>query len=324
MKYDVTVITPVFNGSAFLRECIESVKRQVGVSVQHIVVDDGSTDGSYEVAAEYSCVTVLRQDNSGAPSARNYGLRNALGSYIKFLDSDDVLVENCLKNQFEIFESSEDAKLIRYGYRDIVWEERRFLKKRVLECNLDGLQCANNLTKQIAQRISKNILTSLPLYPAEVLQNVGGFDLRLRSSQEWNLNIRIAAAGYYFKYDGVHCYTQRVHDNPLRITNRKVNPGNELANDKYTYEVVSKYFVHLDVRKAWALRLWGKASQFVRIGCLKEGKATFAAAERLADRSDIVRSFNPFHRSLIAIFGEIRVSLLFGVFHKSVRKFLYR
>ncbi|HEX8206072.1 MAG TPA: glycosyltransferase [Solirubrobacteraceae bacterium] len=85
----VSVVVPVFNGERFLAETLESALAQDHEPVEVIVVDDGSTDGSAEVAARYP-VTVLRQENAGVAAARNAGAAAAKGELLAFLDQDDL------------------------------------------------------------------------------------------------------------------------------------------------------------------------------------------------------------------------------------------
>ena len=89
----VSVIMPVFNGERWLVQAIESVLAQTWKNLELIIVDDGSTDASAEIAHSYvrANVTLLRQPNQGASVARNTGLAAAKGDYIQYLDADDCL-----------------------------------------------------------------------------------------------------------------------------------------------------------------------------------------------------------------------------------------
>lgn len=92
------MVIPVFNGEAYLAAAIESALSQTYEPVEVIVVDDGSTDRSAAVAAEYG-VRLLRQPNRGVSAACNAGLRHARGELIAFLDADDLWVPERLEIQ---------------------------------------------------------------------------------------------------------------------------------------------------------------------------------------------------------------------------------
>ena len=91
----VSVIIPVYNGEKYLRECLNSVLRQSYRNLEVIIINDGSTDHSWQIIEEYSArynqIKGICQKNGGIASARNRGLDQASGDYIFFLDCDDIL-----------------------------------------------------------------------------------------------------------------------------------------------------------------------------------------------------------------------------------------
>lgn len=93
----VSVVIPCWNQGSYLGEAIESVLGQRHPELELTVVDDGSADNSYEVAARYPGVRRLRQPNSGVAVARNRGLAESSGEYVVFLDADDRLLPNALE-----------------------------------------------------------------------------------------------------------------------------------------------------------------------------------------------------------------------------------
>ena len=96
----VSVVIPVFNGEAFLREAVQSVLDQKYSPVEIIIVDDGSTDGTEDVARSFpETIRYLHQTNQGPAAARNRGIENAQGSLIAFADADDLWPEGKLELQ---------------------------------------------------------------------------------------------------------------------------------------------------------------------------------------------------------------------------------
>src|ERR1700678_100767 len=92
----LSIVIPVFNVHRYLTECLDSVSSASGTEIEVIAVDDGSTDGSGAVLDEYaradSRLHVIHLDRTGGPGqARNIGLARATGSYVWFVDGDDLI-----------------------------------------------------------------------------------------------------------------------------------------------------------------------------------------------------------------------------------------
>src|SRR4051794_20549811 len=86
----ISVVIPAYNGEAFLEQAIESAVAQTWPRTEVVVVDDGSTDRSAEIAGSYP-VKLVRQENHGVAAARNRGVDEADGDLLSFLDQDDML-----------------------------------------------------------------------------------------------------------------------------------------------------------------------------------------------------------------------------------------
>ena len=103
---DISIVVPVYNTERFLPACLESIDIQGTGSFEVILVDDGSTDGSPEICDSYcdkrERAFVIHKDNEGLLAARRDGLRKASGRYILSLDSDDALLEGCIKKECDV------------------------------------------------------------------------------------------------------------------------------------------------------------------------------------------------------------------------------
>src|SRR5262249_56613869 len=86
----VSIVTPVYNGAAYLAATLDSARAQTYPDLELIVIDDGSTDGSYQIAAGRAD-RCERLDHIGAGHARNRGLELATGRWVLFLDADDLI-----------------------------------------------------------------------------------------------------------------------------------------------------------------------------------------------------------------------------------------
>lgn len=116
----VSIIVPVYQVKAYISECVESLLAQTYTNLEVLLVDDGSTDGSGAVCDEYAArdsrVRVVHQENQGAAGARNTGLDLALGKYIAFVDSDDVIAPTYVKELFLLLKKYQaDIAACAYG-----------------------------------------------------------------------------------------------------------------------------------------------------------------------------------------------------------------
>src|SRR5437870_3797289 len=93
----VTVVIPCYNNASFLHDAIQSVLSQTYRRTELIVVDDGSSDDTSDVASSYPVTRLIRQPNQGVSAARNAGLSQASGDYVVFLDADDRLLPDAVE-----------------------------------------------------------------------------------------------------------------------------------------------------------------------------------------------------------------------------------
>ena len=115
-----SLIIPTFNHARFVGAAIDSALAQTVSAFEVIVVDDGSTDETPAVLARYAGrVRVLRQENRGLSAARNAGLAAAHGTFVSFLDADDVMAPTKLTAQLEVLERSH---AIGWTYCDVLME----------------------------------------------------------------------------------------------------------------------------------------------------------------------------------------------------------
>jgi glycosyltransferase involved in cell wall biosynthesis len=108
----VSVIIPVYNGERFLAEAIESVLRQTYSPVEIIVIDDGSEDHSAQIAQRYREVRYFHQPNSGLSEALNHGVRQARGSFLSFLDADDLWTDDKLMLQVTMMKRDQEVEAV--------------------------------------------------------------------------------------------------------------------------------------------------------------------------------------------------------------------
>ena len=149
----ISIIVPVYNTSKFLKKCLTSLINQTIKNIEIIVVDDGSTDESLEIAKSFAKldnrVKVYSKTNGGLSSARNCGLRKATGKYIGFVDSDDYVDENMFETLRDMIKEN-NAQLSICGWyvvKDNIIEECKFKSKRTV---LDSEKCIDILLNHVS------------------------------------------------------------------------------------------------------------------------------------------------------------------------------
>src|SRR5688500_16079689 len=118
MKPQVSVVIPNYNYGRFLREAVDSVLNQTVPPHEVIVVDDGSTDDSWEILESYGeRVLTIRQQNQGVGAARNSGAKPATEEFLAFLDSDDYWAPKKLEKQLARFAGDGQVGVVHCGFQ---------------------------------------------------------------------------------------------------------------------------------------------------------------------------------------------------------------
>ena len=119
MGLKFSVVVPVYNTEKYLDACIDSVLCQDYRDFELLLINDGSTDGSIEIcqkrAKEDKRIQVFNKENSGQIETRSYGVSKSSGSFIVFLDSDDLLAQNALSTIYQKIEMY-DCEMVVYSY----------------------------------------------------------------------------------------------------------------------------------------------------------------------------------------------------------------
>lgn len=130
---DISIILPVYNSGKYLNSAIDSILNQSFENFELIIIDDGSTDMSYNICLDYEKkdkrVHVFHQKNKGICSARNLGIMKAKGDYIAFCDHDDIYLPGLLEHCIEVAKK-ESSDIVKYGYRfEVVDEKGKMIRK---------------------------------------------------------------------------------------------------------------------------------------------------------------------------------------------------
>jgi glycosyltransferase involved in cell wall biosynthesis len=177
----VSVIIPCYNYAAYMAETIDSVLNQNYPDIEVIIIDDGSTDHTAEVAACYSGrVHYYYQPNRGLSAARNAGFRSANGSFVIFIDADDKLAPNYIEETLGVALEHPDAAFV---YTQQQYFEASHEITRFPSYNIETLK-------------ERNFIPACTLIRAEVLRRFT-YDSRFSSWEDWDFYLTLAEAGMY-------------------------------------------------------------------------------------------------------------------------------
>jgi glycosyltransferase involved in cell wall biosynthesis len=204
----VSVIMPVYNGGSYLRSAIKSVLAQTHPHVELIAVDDGSTDGSRMVLADFAAqhpdrVRVFAQIHAGAAAARNRAFAESRGHWLAFLDQDDLWEPHRLATQLAAVQPGDD----------LIHSECRIIDGtgRTVRPQFSTEPCELHAT--LGRAIRHNPIYVLTvLVRREAVQRVGYLDPANRfGTDEYHLRLKLLATGSRCRYLGETLASYRVH-----------------------------------------------------------------------------------------------------------------
>jgi glycosyltransferase involved in cell wall biosynthesis len=206
----VSVIIPCYNQARFLSEAIESVLDQTYRRFEVIVVDDGSSDNTSEVAARYPSVRCYRQQNQGLAAARNRGLSQSTGDYLVFLDADDRLLPEALETGVVCLSSHPECAFA-YGHIRLI--------------SSDGSPLASPRQAAVVNEHYRTLLSrnyiwtpGVAMYRRAVFHSVAGFNPLVNAAADYDLNIRIA------RDFPIYCHDKAVLEYRTHGSNMSGNP----------------------------------------------------------------------------------------------------
>ncbi|MGC8490862.1 MAG: glycosyltransferase [Syntrophobacteraceae bacterium] len=202
----VSVIIPCFNYGRFLPDAVRSVVSQEFNDLEVIIVNDGSTDDSLQIArrliAAHPCRTIrlIDQANSGQPAvSRNAGIARARGEYVICLDADDMLAPGMIKECFEVLRSDPSVSIVYTDRRDFGDVDQVV---RTHAYNFERLKYANHLSY-------------CALFRRKVWEDVGGYRTNVKGCEDWDFWVAAGARGHFGRYLPKPLFMYRRHGTGL-------------------------------------------------------------------------------------------------------------
>jgi glycosyltransferase involved in cell wall biosynthesis len=247
----VSVIIPAYNAASFVHGAIDSVLGQTFQNFELFVVDDGSKDATRKAVEPYLSdqrVHYLYQENRGLPGARNAGARVSRGDYLAFLDSDDFFAPDALERMLNVFQST-DAQWLNVGVLKLEGENRTVRHPKTPEGDL------------LLAILEDDFITRSPFYPRQEFFSVGMYDEEIRNREDWDINIRMIAAGKRFVNvdQPLYHYTR---------TEGSITTGNRRRLYFFTEMLLRKHHKRLadggnkDAARLYAKNLWDLARRY--------------------------------------------------------------
>ncbi len=204
---NVSVVIPVKNRPELIQETLRSVQAQTYPHWEAVVVDDQSTDGTREAVAAMATdderIRLLRRPGKkgGAPVCRNVGWRNARGDYIIFLDSDDLLAENCLEERVQVMESYPDLDFAVFGasfFIEIPGDRDDLFNVPTDENPLDRFL-----------KLDLPWQTAGPIYRRSAVEEIGGWNEGLSCGQDVDYGVRSLSHDLQYRHTDTVDYYMR-------------------------------------------------------------------------------------------------------------------
>jgi glycosyltransferase involved in cell wall biosynthesis len=231
----VSVIIPAYNQENYLQKAIQSVLNQTYQTLEILVVDDGSTDETAQVAKAFpdERIRYIYQENRGLSAARNTGIRQSTGKFITFLDSDDQFLPEKIETLVNILETNPD-----FGFaagQAIPVDEYEHPIGDLFDTPLPDDK--------------RQLLLGNPLHVGSVMverswqEKVGYFDESLRSYEDWDMWLRLARAGCPMTWVAKPVSLYRFHRNQMTRLGKQMTTA--------TFAVLDKHFTDPALPDRW-------------------------------------------------------------------------
>jgi len=243
--FDISIIIPVYNCENYIEDCIKSLLLQKKISTEIIFINDGSTDNSKSIIEkykkQYDNIVLINQENQGAATARNRGIEIASGTYILFVDADDIVIEDSLcqllhdanKDYIEILQLT--------NYINYNNSQRKIRKIHSIKETTNGI----NYFKTMQRKRCLIAGTFNHLIRTEYLKGLPfRFDANLRRCQDLEFFIKAILSAKYI----------RNYNNPYYIYNTNTPTGGSESRNNHIllfecYDIIRKNFEHFANQK---------------------------------------------------------------------------
>ena len=218
----VSIVIPVYNGSNFLKEAIDSALAQTYKNIEIIIVNDGSNDkgATEKIAKSYGDkIRYFKKENGGVSTALNLGIKKMTGEYFSWLSHDDMYYPNKVERQIEELEKLKNKRVVLYSNYSLLEN------KKITDVIFDH----ETLVKKEKYSLLRGYVNGItPLIPKDIIDEMGYFDAKLRCTQDYEYWHKIQKKYKFVHMEDVLAIT-RLHPKQVAKLSPKVAPeGNIL------------------------------------------------------------------------------------------------
>lgn len=225
----VSIVIPVYNGSNYLREAIDSALAQTYKNIEVIVVNDGSRDDgkTEEISGSYgNRIRYLYKDNGGVATALNLGIREMTGEYFSWLSHDDVFSQQRIEEDINLFKANPDAR-ISFCKLAFINGQGQILRK-------NSVPVKKITNPREALMLGGVNFCSMTIH-ASCFRKVGLFNEKNKTMQDTEMSLRLANYFPYYHNEKAYVYI-REHDQKGTITLKAINEMDRLAFAEYIHD----------------------------------------------------------------------------------------
>jgi glycosyltransferase involved in cell wall biosynthesis len=248
----ISVIMPVYNGAAFLKEAIESILKQTFSDLELIIINDASTDGSEEIILSYKDDRIRyfkNQNNLGLIATLNLGISESRGTYIARMDQDDISLPDRFQKQVDHLSENKNVALVA---TKISMTNEKSEDKGAWNDDFNTTTSAE--IKAYMPKLNCIAHPSI-MARAEVMKKFG-YSRSLEHSEDWGLWLTLLSEGYTISKIDEVLLKYRVHDTGTTVNQNKISVGKKIIRFKRKYifgKLIRFNFKGTDKRVLWYL-----------------------------------------------------------------------
>jgi glycosyltransferase involved in cell wall biosynthesis len=252
MNFDtkVSIIIPVFNAVSFLKDTVDSVVNQTYKNIEIIIIDDASEDGSLQLANTFldSRIKVIENPRKGACAARNYGFQLATGTYIQYLDSDDILSLDKIEKQLVLSKNFGNDTLFSCKWMPFVSDIKMAEQNRQLinKDYINPYSWLNDTWKGFGMG-----QTSIWLTHKQLIEKSGGWDETLKLNQDGEFFSRVILEAQQIKFseEAIVFYRKGNPNSVSQLNSRSKEKALSLLKSYISYKNSAIKYCKLDELK---------------------------------------------------------------------------